>query len=119
MSGYSGVICARLDKNPLAFIKWIVTVLISGLLIGLGGPFWFDMYTRLAKVLGLAKAVTNILPKRPEGQVGQGVETSGEPKHDDKTGQENETPVDAFKRVSASVVPTGSRAILGPDGEPL
>ena len=53
-----GVICARLDKTPLAFIKWIVTVLISGLLIGLGGPFWFDMYTRLAKVLGLAKAVT-------------------------------------------------------------
>ena len=30
-----------------AFISWLLTTVVTGLLIGLGGPFWFDMVKRI------------------------------------------------------------------------
>ena len=36
---------------------WFFTTLFSGLLIGLGGPFWFDVCSSLSRSLQLARAV--------------------------------------------------------------
>lgn len=32
------------------FFRWLVSVLVTGLLIGLGGPFWFDLAQRVASI---------------------------------------------------------------------
>ena len=39
-----------LSHDPLGFITWLVVVLLSGCLIGLGGPFWYDLAMRLSQV---------------------------------------------------------------------
>ena len=39
---------ARRDTG--SFIQWLITVIITGVLIGLGAPFWFDVAKRLAQV---------------------------------------------------------------------
>lgn len=36
--------------------SWIFGVLLAGVLIGLGGPFWFDLYKRLSAVAQIARA---------------------------------------------------------------
>lgn len=35
------------DNPVLSAICWLLSVLLSGILIGLGGPFWFDTYRKL------------------------------------------------------------------------
>ncbi len=45
------------------FIKWFGSVLIAGLLVGLGGPFWFDTYRKMAAVAGVAKAFQSEVKK--------------------------------------------------------
>lgn len=42
----------------LALISWGLSIALSGLLIGLGGPFWFDMYRKLGLIAGLHKQDT-------------------------------------------------------------
>ncbi len=37
-------------KDPGGFLKWLLVVAITGTLIGLGGPFWFDVARRLSDV---------------------------------------------------------------------
>jgi hypothetical protein len=37
-------------RDTSGFIKWLFTVAITGVLIGLGAPFWFDVAKRLAQV---------------------------------------------------------------------
>lgn len=39
---------AKLDFG--GFIRWLFAVVVTGLLIGLGAPFWFDVAKRLARV---------------------------------------------------------------------
>jgi len=38
------------------FVHWAGSVLLGGLLVGLGGPFWFDTYRRLASLSSVARA---------------------------------------------------------------
>lgn len=40
-------------NDGLAFLQWLVVVLITGLLIGLGGPFWYDLAVKLSAVAAL------------------------------------------------------------------
>jgi hypothetical protein len=47
-------------EDPWGFLKWLFVVIITGTLIGLGGPFWFDVASKLGglrnKLRGDAKA---------------------------------------------------------------
>lgn len=38
-------------------MKWGAAVLLTGLLIGLGGPFWFDTFRKLSALTGVAQAI--------------------------------------------------------------
>jgi hypothetical protein len=37
-------------RDPWGFLKWLFVVAITGALIGLGGPFWFDVARKLSEV---------------------------------------------------------------------
>ena len=39
------------DKTLRDWLGWAVNVLLAGILIGLGGPFWFKVYTNLSQIL--------------------------------------------------------------------
>ncbi len=45
-----------------AGLVWLFTVLFSGILIGLGGPFWFDLAMRLSQV---KQALSGTAPAQP------------------------------------------------------
>ncbi len=40
-----------------AFAERALLVIFSGLLVGLGGPFWFDTFRKLSSIAGVARAV--------------------------------------------------------------
>ncbi|EAR20307.1 hypothetical protein [Nitrococcus mobilis] len=37
-------------NDPIGVLQWFVKVIVTGLLIGLGAPFWFDVAKRLAQI---------------------------------------------------------------------
>ena len=37
-------------KDSMGFLKWLFVVIITGTLIGLGGPFWFDVASKLGGI---------------------------------------------------------------------
>ena len=61
MSGEDKMICLEgVDKSNsnhlewfLKWISWFVVTVLTGMLIGLGAPFWFDVAKRLAAVRGM------------------------------------------------------------------
>ncbi len=49
----SSELCLQQDSNIyvlLSSLFWFVVTIVTGLLIGLGGPFWFDMVQRISAV---------------------------------------------------------------------
>ncbi|WP_262690016.1 hypothetical protein [Kordiimonas aestuarii] len=48
-----------IDFLSKAFWAWLFTTIATGLLIGLGGPFWYDMIQRLSAVTQVASALTS------------------------------------------------------------
>jgi hypothetical protein len=42
--------------DPRGLLTWVFTVVLTGLLIGLGGPFWFDVAKKLAAVRDSARS---------------------------------------------------------------
>jgi len=57
------------DIKPLDWGMWFLTTLLTGLLIGLGGPFWFDIIKKLSVVSQLAGAlVRQPAVKSPDGE---------------------------------------------------
>lgn len=107
-----GSICANLWAAPFASLKWFLSVLTAGLLIGLGGPFWFGVYTNMSRVLGLAKAVRGAFGGKAKEQT-----ETAEKQKEKATG--SEAPQDAFKKASRVIRSTRPRPILGPSGEPI
>jgi hypothetical protein len=57
-------------NSPGEFVRWFLSVFAAGLLVGLGGPFWFDTYRKLAALSGIAKAFQSEV--KQEGQPKQG-----------------------------------------------
>jgi len=53
----SGSSCSqdRSDKVWLASVLWLANALLAGVLIGLGGPFWFRIYSALSQLVQLAR----------------------------------------------------------------
>jgi len=41
--------------NGLLLLTWAGSVLLAGLLIGLGGPFWFDTFRKLSALTGIVR----------------------------------------------------------------
>jgi len=46
---------AASDKGITGFIKWLAGTLLAGFLIGLGGPFWYRVFTSLSHVFQLLR----------------------------------------------------------------
>jgi hypothetical protein len=49
---------------PLA--GWTLSVLLAGLLIGLGGPFWFDVFSKLGALAGAVQGMQSTVQKAKE-----------------------------------------------------
>jgi len=49
-----------LTKDLIGFVQWFGGLLLTGLLIGLGGPFWYDLASKLAELLALFKGKTPV-----------------------------------------------------------
>lgn len=97
-------------KNPvkIAWWSWFGSVLLAGLLIGLGAPFWFDLASGLSKSLGVLKSL------------GVGEKTKTEEKATSLAGADvpPRTPVEAFKTAAAAEAPSSRpRAPLSPTGQ--
>ncbi|MEE2732950.1 MAG: hypothetical protein VYA55_19170 [Pseudomonadota bacterium] len=60
------------SQQPLELLKWVLSLALSGLLIGLGGPFWFDTYRKLGALAGLHSA------KVEEGRTLPGADKGGQ-----------------------------------------
>ena len=50
-----GEIFQTASKDFWGFLKWLFVVVITGTLIGLGGPFWFDVASKLGGIRGKLK----------------------------------------------------------------
>lgn len=69
---------------------WMFGVLLGGALIGLGGPFWFDIYKRISAVAQVARAAGLTARRKP-------TETSAEPATAPEVVHQPKDVHDAFK----------------------
>lgn len=87
---------------------WFGSVLLAGLLIGLGAPFWFDLASGLSKSLGVLKSLG----------VGEKAKTEEKAAPPEGADVPPRTPVEAFKTAAAAEAPSlGPRIPLSPTGE--
>ena len=56
------------NSHTLELLKWVLSLSLSGLLIGLGGPFWFDTYRKLGALAGLHSGKTEAIGGGKSGQ---------------------------------------------------
>jgi len=62
----------RLNKSIL-FFQWFMAVLMAGLLIGLGGPFWFDIFKKLSVLTSAMRGLqTPVQKTKEQGQTHKG-----------------------------------------------
>jgi hypothetical protein len=90
---------------------WFLSVLLAGVLVGLGAPFWFDLargLTRSAQLLRAAGAGSKD-DKKPAAVIVTKEGASSPPR----------TPVEAFKVAVAAAQPARARILLSPTGRPL
>lgn len=88
---------------------WLLSVLLTGLLIGLGGPFWFDAVTGLARLLGIGAT-----PAKAGAAAAAAAPTLADSIHPS-------SPSDAFETPRASRADAAARRVrrpLGRDGKP-
>lgn len=65
--------------QPGPFLYWVMLCIVSGFLIGLGGPFWFNVFSNLNRVLQVARSVQSMLPKRKKTEEAEKSKESEEP----------------------------------------
>lgn len=115
--------CTKADgrwEYTLQFARWFVLAVLAGVLIGLGGPFWFRVFSGLSQVFQALRSLGI-------GRGGKG-ENAGETEVDketmpppDKSAKPKDV-IDAFKvavRVHAHRPGPRRRRVLSPDGQPL
>jgi hypothetical protein len=91
---------------------WFVSVLLAGVLVGLGAPFWFDLargLTRSAQIMRAA-GVGSKDEKKPAATVVVTKAGSSSPP---------QTPVEAFKVAIAAAQQARARILLSPAGRPI
>ena len=93
---------------------WLLSVGLTGLLIGLGGPFWYDTVQSLSQVLQLARALGgkqgSAAPAAPQAASSPPPAGTEQPRN----------PVEAFRAAAAASIatlpPALPRRVLGPLG---
>lgn len=91
---------------------WFVSVVLAGVLIGLGAPFWFDLargLTRSAQIMRAA-GIGSKDEKKAAATVVVTKEGASSPP---------QTPVEAFKVAIAAAQPIRARILLSPVGRPI
>lgn len=71
------------DIEPLGWPVWLLTTILTGLLIGLGGPFWYDVVKRLTPINQLAGALVRQPPSKDDA--GKGASSEATAAEDPKT----------------------------------
>lgn len=84
-------VSTRRDPGLMA---WIAGVLLGGALIGLGGPFWFDVYRRLSSVASIARSLGATAKPIPKTETQPAAATA-----DPQTGHQPTSIGDAFVKV--------------------
>jgi hypothetical protein len=104
------------DGGGLGFASWLFMTALAGVLIGLGGPFWFKVFTGLSQVFQMLRDLGIRKPdeKKEEGPQKTAAEDSAKPKD----------VLDAFKvavavNLGSTVGALRGRVLLGPNGQPL
>jgi len=59
--------------------KWVLAVLLAGLLIGLGGPFWFDTFRKLSALTGIVRGLQTPVQKPKEQEAAPDDQMEGKP----------------------------------------
>ena len=97
-------------------VRWFLLTALAGFLIGLGGPFWFRVFTGLSQVAQMLRSVGIGTKKAPPATADQPAATPAEESAKPKD------VVDAFRTaatVSHGATISTERVILGPDGRPI
>ena len=58
----------KTSHPTVELLKWVLSLSLSGLLIGLGGPFWFDTYRKLGALAGLHSGKNDVVSAGNSGQ---------------------------------------------------
>ena len=106
----AGEVAGRIFSGQGAI--WFVSVVLAGVLIGLGAPFWFDLargLTRSAQIMRAA-GIGSKDEKKPAATVVVTKEGASSPP---------QTPVEAFKVAIAAAQPIRARILLSPVGRPI
>lgn len=69
------VIASDEDQAPFKFVRWFLGVVLAGFLIGLGGPFWYKVFTSLSHVIQTLRS----LHGQPRTEVIEADRGSGQP----------------------------------------
>lgn len=102
--GWIGWIGGALSASGI-YVGWALSVLLAGLLIGLGGPFWFDVFKKLGALAGMVRGMQTTVQKVKE-----------------KAGASHEDATDVITKVfkeaakGQALAEVRGRALLTPDG---
>ncbi len=98
------------------FLRWLVFTIVAGILIGLGGPFWFRVFSSLSQIFQVLRSFgVGSKPKQAKPEeldAAPAAEESAKPKD----------VIDAFTvaaHVHSKATVPAKRALLGPDGQTL
>lgn len=98
------------------WVSWLLMTALAGVLIGLGGPFWFKVFTGLSQVFNMLRSlgVGKSNDKKDDGPQKTAAEDSAKPKD----------VLDAFKvavavNLGSTVGALRGRVLLAPNGQPL
>lgn len=58
----AGTTMQGLISNSWNLLYWLSSLFISAMMIGLGGPFWFDMYKKLSMIVGIHHKPSTVTP---------------------------------------------------------
>ncbi|MEJ1963389.1 MAG: hypothetical protein WDO56_18280 [Gammaproteobacteria bacterium] len=94
--------------RPGAGSAWFLSVLLAGLLIGLGAPFWFDLARGLTRSAQLLRAAGLGSKEQKPAAAAPVADASASPPP--------RTPVEAFKVAIAAAQPVRARVLLAPNG---
>jgi len=91
------------------YCGWILSTLLAGCLIGLGGPFWYNAFTHLSGIIELARSLTG------RGKSGAGAPTENAPPPPPPA-----SPAEVFRAALDAVPPEFKppRVPLSPQGTP-
>jgi len=96
------------------FLSWFVSVLLAGVLIGLGGPFWFSAFSNLSAFVRLL----GVPDKQTKAEVKDSTATAQPPTVEAPRPQ---TAGEAFAAMAEATAPRSAqgRILLAPHGTPL